>query len=308
MQAATDAGSIATAMSYVATSAKDAGVDINKLTGYIASVSEVSQAGAEQVGTFLKTMFARASAIKEGKLVDPETQEDISSVEVSLKNCGIQLRDTQGEFRNTGDVLDEVAAKWHTMSNTTQAAVASAFAGTRQIDKFRILMENYGTATQYATEATNSFGFATDKFNNTYLKGVEASQDKLKASFEQVSQDLINSDLISFLMRAGAEIINVIDAVVSKIGSIPTIAGVVGVTKLIKQFKDFKGTVTGTLGVIGGDATTIKNFQGVASGTISANASQALAASYSNVREQLLLLDDAQRKAVLSELQRQGVD
>ena len=308
MQAATDAGSIATAMSYVATSAKDAGVDINKLTGYIASVGEVSQAGAEQVGTFLKTMFARASAIKEGKLVDPETQEDISSVEVALQNVGIHLRDAQGEFRNTGEVLDEVAGKWSNMSNTTQAAVASAFAGTRQIDKFRILMSHYGTATEYATEATNSFGFATEKFNNTYLKGVEASQDKLKASFEQVSQDLVNSDFLSFLMRGGAEIINVIDAVTTKIGSIPTIAGVIGITKLIKDIKGFKGTVNGTLGLIGEDATTIKNFQGVASGTMSVNASQTLAASYANVREQLLLLDDAQRKAVMSELQRQGVD
>lgn len=50
MEAATSAGDIATAMSYTATSAKDVGVNIDKLAGYIASVAETSQAGAEQVG------------------------------------------------------------------------------------------------------------------------------------------------------------------------------------------------------------------------------------------------------------------
>jgi TP901 family phage tail tape measure protein len=235
MQAATDAGSIATAMSYTATSAKDAGVGIDKLTGYIATVSEVSQAGAEQVGTFFKTLFARANAIKEGKLVDPESQEDISSVEVALQNVGIQLRNSQGEFRNTGDVLDEVAGKWKNMSNTTQAAVASAFAGTRQIDKFRILMSNYGTATKYAAEATDSLGFAEEKFNNTYSKSIEASQNRAKASFEQFSQTILNSELVKGTFDVGSGILGFLNAIISKVGIIPTILSGISIGKIFSN-------------------------------------------------------------------------
>lgn len=50
MKSATSAGYLATAMSETATSARLAGVDMNTLTGYIASVGEVTQDGAESVG------------------------------------------------------------------------------------------------------------------------------------------------------------------------------------------------------------------------------------------------------------------
>jgi len=138
-EAATTAGDIATSMSYVGTSAKSAGIDINKLTGYLATVLEVSQGGSEQVGTFMKTTLARMSAIKAGDLIDPESSEDISNVETTLSGLGIKLRDSNSEFRNFGEVLDEVASKWSSFSSVSKAAVASSFAGTRQVDKFRIL-------------------------------------------------------------------------------------------------------------------------------------------------------------------------
>lgn len=129
MEAATSAGDIATAMSYTATSANSAGISLDKLSGMIASVAEVSQAGAEQVGTFFKTTFARMSAVKAGDLIDPETEENISNVETVLNGLGIKLRSSGGEFRNFGDVLDEVAGKWKSYSSVNQAAIASAFAG-----------------------------------------------------------------------------------------------------------------------------------------------------------------------------------
>lgn len=78
MNASVSAGYLATAMAETATSARLAGVDIDKLTGYIASVGEVTQDGPESVGNFFKTLMARMGNVKAGKLIDPETQEDIN--------------------------------------------------------------------------------------------------------------------------------------------------------------------------------------------------------------------------------------
>ena len=237
MEAATSAGDIATAMSYTATSANDAGVSIDKLAGYIASVAETSQAGAENVGTFLKTMFARMSAIKAGDLVDPTTSDDISNVESALSGLGIKLRDSNSEFRNFGDVLDEVAGRWSSFSSVQQAAVASAFSGTRQIDKFRILMSQYSTATKYATDATNSQGSALEKYNNSYLKSVEAAQDRVTASFENFSNTILNSDLVAGTFNTGSGILDFLTKIIDfGDGAIPKlallVAGIAALTKV----------------------------------------------------------------------------
>lgn len=66
--------------------------------------------------------------IKAGAALDEEG-ESLSNVEDILKEVDIKLRDSVGEFRNFGDVLDEVGAKWNSYSGVEQAAIAKAFSG-----------------------------------------------------------------------------------------------------------------------------------------------------------------------------------
>ena len=232
MNAAVSAGELATAMAECAVGADLSGISIDRLTGYLARVLETTQDGAESVGVFFKTLIARMSNIKSGKLVDPETQEDLSDVERVLKNNGITLRDNADQFRNFGDILDEVAAKWKTWSNVTQAAVAVAFSGTRNQEKFKVLMEGYDEALGYADIAANSTGNATQKYA-AYLEGVEAHLNKLTAAFEKLSQTILSSDLVT---RGIDFLTTVIDALQSifnitsklQLGSLIPLATVIG--------------------------------------------------------------------------------
>ncbi len=203
MEAAASAGDIATAMAECANSARIAGVDMNTLIGYLTTVKEVTQDGSESVGTFAKTMFARMGNIKAGNLEDPETGENLSDVEASLSSVGIKLRSANDHFRDFDDVLTEVAADWDNYSNVQQHAIAVAFAGTRQQEKFLVLMENYGDAMEYAGVSTESAGTALDKYTNSYLPSVQAAQDSFTASFEQFSQTLLNSDTVAGVIRFG---------------------------------------------------------------------------------------------------------
>ena len=203
MEAAASAGDIATAMAECANSARIAGVDMNTLIGYLTTVKEVTQDGSESVGTFAKTMFARMGNIKAGNLEDPETGENLSDVEASLSSVGIKLRSANNHFRDFDEVLSEVAADWDNYSNVQQHAIAVAFAGTRQQEKFLVLMENYGDAMEYAGVSTESAGTALDKYTNSYLPSVQAAQDSFTASFEQFSQTLLNSDTVAGVIRFG---------------------------------------------------------------------------------------------------------
>lgn len=199
MNAATSAGDLATAMAECAVSAKLMGIDINNLTGYLAVVLETTGDGAESVGVFMKTLIARMANIKTGKLVDPEDQSDISDVERVLSNYGIALRDQQGNFRNFQQILDETAQKWRELGEagktSAQSAIAVAFGGTRNQEKFKVLMEGYQTAAKYADIATNSTGNAAEKYE-AYMDGIEAHINQLTATFEKFSQTVLNSDMV----------------------------------------------------------------------------------------------------------------
>ena len=164
MEAAVTAGGIATAMAETATSAKLAGVEMDTLIGYITTVTEVTQDSEEAVGTFYKTLFARMNNVAAGKFVDEETGESLNDVETVLAKLGISLRDTNGLFRDTGAVLDEVANRWQNFDNVEQHAIATAISGTRQQEKFIVLMENYASAMDYASVAANSAGNAQEKY------------------------------------------------------------------------------------------------------------------------------------------------
>lgn len=195
MQAATSAGDIATAMAETATSARLAGVDMNTLIGYLTVVQEVTQDGAESVGTFMKTTLARYSNIKAGALTDPETSEDLSNVENALKGVGIQIRSASGEFRDFDEVLDDVQANWKSYSSVQQSAIAIAFGGTRNREKFLTLMDNYNTALKYSETAANSAGTAQQKYAESYLTSIEAAKNAVAASKEQYTLSIANSDL-----------------------------------------------------------------------------------------------------------------
>lgn len=213
MEAAVSAGDIATAMAETAASADIAGVSMDTLIGYIATVAEVTQDGAESVGTFFKTLFARMGNVKAGKFIDDETGESLNDVEKVLGSLGISLRDEQGLFRNFAVILDEVGQKWESYNNVQQHAIATAFAGTRQQEKFIVLMENYGDALNYASVAANSLGTAENKYESAYLDSIDAKLNALKAAWQEFSMSVLDSDIV----KAGTEFLTKVVQFLNKI-------------------------------------------------------------------------------------------
>lgn len=183
MVAAASTRDLGVAISKTAASANNAGVSFDKLIGYVAVVKETTQENAEVIGTFFNSLFARLQNIKIGKFIDDETGESLNDVEKILKEFGIALRDTNGEFRNMENVLDEIAAKWDYFTDTERSAIAVTAAGTRQRNRFLALMQNYGKAIEYAGVAANSAGTAMSKFE-AYQESIEAHMNTLTASAE----------------------------------------------------------------------------------------------------------------------------
>ena len=244
---ASDAGGLAQGMSEVANSANLAGIKMSKLIGYLAAIKETTQAPDSEVGHALSSMIARMSNIKLSRLKDYQNgDEDLSNTETVLRGLGIKLRDSQHEFRNFGDVLDDVAAKWSSYSSVNQRAIAIAFASKTNMEKFLTLMNSYSKATEYATVAENSHGTSMQKMA-TYEKSVEASQKRLIATTEDLASTFIGSDLVKFGYDSSTGILGFLNETAKLLGSFPTLAAIAGAALSFKNLGPVRTTNEGKM-------------------------------------------------------------
>jgi TP901 family phage tail tape measure protein len=103
-------------------------LEFEKVASYIATVSAKTRESAESIGTSFKTIFARMSQLTEQGF-NEEDETRINDVAIALAQVGIELTKNDGSFRNFGDVLDELGAKWNTLDSRTKAYLATTLAG-----------------------------------------------------------------------------------------------------------------------------------------------------------------------------------
>ena len=89
MAAAASAGDIATAMSETATSARIAGVSMDRLIGYIATVKEVTQDGAESVGKGIAQQYSNVLQVGNNIGQRPEVAETEVILCFTAKNVAV---------------------------------------------------------------------------------------------------------------------------------------------------------------------------------------------------------------------------
>jgi TP901 family phage tail tape measure protein len=127
-QYATSAAELAEALQRTANSAQQAGFSFDEIVSYITVVSSVSRKSADSIGESFKTMAARLTNIKLGKMFEDDATT-ISDVEKALSLVGVTVRDTATSFKPMGTVFDEIASKWKTMDDLQRSSVAGAIAG-----------------------------------------------------------------------------------------------------------------------------------------------------------------------------------
>lgn len=231
MKAATSAGDIATALKYCASSADVAGLSFDKLAAMIATTQEKTMQSAETIGTFMNTILSRYRNVKIGQFVSDDG-EDLSEVETILNSLDIKLRNSEQEFRDFETVIEEVAQSWDNYSSVQQAAIAKAFSGTRQQNRFLALMEGYNKTLELTEVAANSAGTAVEKFNNSYMESLEAKQNTLQASFESMIMNTDFSEVYGGILDATTALVEFINQTNALKGVVTGIA----VTGMVKSF------------------------------------------------------------------------
>lgn len=155
-------------------------------------------------------------------------------METVLRGVGIQLRDSQDQFREFDDVLDDTASKWSSFSSVQQRAVASAFAGTHHMNSFLILMQNWNKVQEYTKTANEASGQSMEKFA-AYQESATGKIEGFKNAFQSLSTTAIDSNIFKGLIDSGTTLLNILTQLIDVGGGIPLMLGTIGGVGLFKN-------------------------------------------------------------------------
>lgn len=142
--------------------------------------------------------------------------ENLNDIEKVLGTVGIKLRTSTTNWRDIDSVLEEIGQKWGGWDQTTQNAVATAVAGTRQRENVLTLFANWDQVSKYADIAADSYGTSVSKME-AYTDSVEASKNRLTNAVEKWSLELDQSETIKFFYNSLSTLAENIHLVISAI-------------------------------------------------------------------------------------------
>ena len=152
-----------------------------------------------------------------------EEWENLSDVETALDNIGIKLRKNVQEYRETDDVLSDIAEKWDELSAIDKNAITAALGGTRQREIVLTLFENWDQAEKFAQISADSYGTAEEKMT-AFTDTIEAAQNRLTVAIERWVLTLQGSSAIKWFYDSLTFLVEQADKLIAVFGALAVIA------------------------------------------------------------------------------------
>lgn len=295
LQSASDAGGIGEALSRTASMANNAGVSLEKTAAMIATIKDVTQQSDETIGTSVKSILSRMNNIKVGKFVDDETGEPLNDVEKVLNEVGISMRDVNGQFQDSEITIDSIAEKWSTFDKNTQKAISTAVAGTRQINSFISVMDNWDKVQSLTDAAFHSDGTAQKKFEENYMTSLEAKTNALKASMENLATTVVSDDMYAGFLdgaKAVTDFVAQTDLLQASLAGLGAAGGAFALNWIGDMIQGFSD-LSSAMDIVKATNITDDAFEGLL------NLTQGLSESQTKLVLSSKALSDAQRIAIL---------
>ena len=204
---------------------KAANNTIDETIALITAANTVVQ-NPDAVGTAFKTISMRIRGAKtELEEAGLETEGMVSSTaklrSEILALSGVDIMENANEFKSTYAILDELALKWKDLSDIQQATITELIAGKRQGNIISSLMTNFDTAREALETSLNSSGSAMAE-HAKWQQSLEAQINKLKASWQSLSQSFMSSDFLHITLDIVIGLIDGLTLLIDKAGVLPT--------------------------------------------------------------------------------------
>lgn len=210
---ASDLGELSTGMSKVASAANLMGVDVDQLNAQLSTIISVTREAPESVGNALKSIYTRMSDIKLGE----DDEYTFDSYTEKLNDMGISILDTNKELRDMGEVVEEIGAKWGSMSREAQVALAQTIGGTYQYSRVLALFDNFDKYNEALEMSRNAIGTLQQQ-QDIYLEGTQAHLAKLTTASEDLYDSLLDPGTVNLFADSLTGVIKLVTRLVDGLG------------------------------------------------------------------------------------------
>ncbi|MEK8215500.1 phage tail tape measure protein [Paenibacillus sp. FSL L8-0463] len=163
----------------VGATAKNAGVDIDELIGYLTVLNQAGFSGAV-AGNAIKSFISFASRP--------------IAIDKLEKYVGV-MKQADGEMMDFPELLSKIAAQWDTLSDAERNEVTQAIARGDQASRFIALMNNYSKVVDVAKVSEESFGSA-QRENTLTMNTLTKQSEQLRASWDELIISIGDSGLL----------------------------------------------------------------------------------------------------------------
>lgn len=215
--------------------ARAAGMDLADYASMIGLLVEKTGLAGSQLGNSVKTIITRTT--KAGEILGIDEGE-ISDAEKALRNVGVEVRKTDGEFNAFNDTMRELAKQWDSLSDVEKSNIAFNLAGTRQINVIQTLLRNWSEYEELVNKANNSTG-VTFENQEKYASSLEGKMKGLSSTFTSIGDNIFRSDDLSVIVDGLTKIAELFDTITNKtkmLGTIGLGAGLFGIKEFVKNF------------------------------------------------------------------------
>ena len=223
-----------------ASSLEMAGNSFEESTGMSTGIVEVTQ-NAEQAGTTLNVVSLRLRGMK-GRLeeIGEEVDENVESISkmqthiLNLTNGKVNIFKDNGDFKSTYQIFKEISAIYDNLTDTSRADLLETVAGKQRSNAVAALISNWSNVEKAVEASSNAEGTAAAE-NEKYMQSMQGKLDSLNASWQALSNTVLSSDLIKFLVDGLSGIVDIVDGITHSFGVLGTAIAAVGITAFIKN-------------------------------------------------------------------------
>lgn len=168
----------------------------------------------EKVGTTLKviSMYLRAAkteAEDAGESTDgmANSVSELRNEILALTGNRIDIQADANSFKSTYQILKELSQVWGDLTDISQANILEMVGGKRNANVVAALLENFSVAENALATSASASGSALAE-NEKYLDSIQGKMSQFKASFEALSSNAIDNEIIKDLIDIGTGLLN----------------------------------------------------------------------------------------------------
>ncbi|WP_035290945.1 phage tail tape measure protein [Clostridium sp. KNHs214] len=208
----TSSEKINTAMQYSSQTFKEYGFGIQEALALITNASEQSARSGSSLGRGFVSMLTNFTKVQDAvKNGDKETTDAINKSELLLSKKGIALRKNADEFRNIGDVIQDISKNINKFSQKEREMLAFNLGGKENKELFLSTINNMERVNELQNKIKkDSSGKALDDSYNKSVEELEFKINNLKNSITEFWMKALSSNTIK---RGVDDIKTVIDVV-----------------------------------------------------------------------------------------------